>query len=143
MESLDAVPLHPLSQGIMGDGVVILPFEGKLVAPFSGKIIKILPNNHVITLKSNSGHEMLIHLGINSKQAANHFFRVKKEEKDSFFEGEVLVEFDLVELKKAGIDSRSMVILLNQENNQFLWQDEIDYLVPFVEVEEKENGSVV
>lgn len=143
MTPLATVPLHPLAQGIMGEGIVVLPFEGKLVAPFSGKILRVLPNQHVLTLKSDSGFELLIHLGINSKEAANQFFQIKKTEGSLISKGEVLVEFDLIALKKAGIDSRSMVILLNQEGPRFLWNEEIDYLAPFVEIEENVYEPIV
>ncbi|MGM0216732.1 hypothetical protein IGI42_004328 [Enterococcus sp. AZ109] len=122
--------------------MVVLPYEGKLIAPFHGKIVNILPNQHVVTLKSDEGIELLIHLGINSKKAANDFFKVKKAAGESIKPGDCIIEFDLPKLKEAGIDSRSMIILLEEEQGQFIWKDEIHYLEPFIEIEEKKDGSI-
>ncbi|MEO1771773.1 PTS sugar transporter subunit IIA [Candidatus Enterococcus ferrettii] len=133
---METVSLHPLAQGILGDGIVVLPYEGKLVSPFSGEIVSILPNQHVITLRSDEGIELLIHIGINSKKASSELFRVKKASGDRINPGDSLIEFDLPQLKEAGIDSRSMVVLLENEA-AFNWKDELNYLEPFVEIEGK------
>lgn len=115
---------------------MVLPYEGKLVAPFAGEVVSILPNQHVITLRSEKGTELLIHLGINSKKAANDLFKLNKMAGDQIYPGESLIEFDLPLLKELGIDSRSMIILLEAEG-EFIWKEELNYLETFVEIEEK------
>lgn len=115
---------------------MVLPYEGKLVAPFAGEVVSILPNQHVITLRSEKGSELLIHLGINSKKAANDLFKLNKMAGDQIYPGESLIEFDLTLLKELGIDSRSMIILLEAEG-EFIWKEELNYLETFVEIEEK------
>lgn len=115
---------------------MVLPYEGTLVAPFAGEIVSILPNQHVIRLRSEEGMELLIHLGINSKKATSDFFKLNKMAGDRINPGECLIEFDLPLLKKAGIDSRSMIILLEEEG-EFIWKEELNYLETFVEIEAK------
>lgn len=128
--------MHPLAQGILGDGLVVLPYEGRVVAPFVGEVVSILPNQHVITLRSEEGTELLIHIGINSKKVTSDFFKLNKMAGDQINPGERLIEFDLPLLKKAGIDSRSMIILLEKEG-KFIWKEELNYLETFVEIEAK------
>ncbi|MCP6553528.1 PTS glucose transporter subunit IIA, partial [Klebsiella pneumoniae] len=54
------------SGGLLGEGVAIRPQEGVLRAPFSGKVMMFLPSCHAVGLQSDSGLELLIHIGIDT-----------------------------------------------------------------------------
>uniref|UniRef100_A0A182SYY8 PTS EIIA type-1 domain-containing protein n=1 Tax=Anopheles maculatus TaxID=74869 RepID=A0A182SYY8_9DIPT len=54
------------SGGLLGEGVAILPHEGVLRAPFSGTVMMFLPSCHAVGLQSDSGLELLIHIGIDT-----------------------------------------------------------------------------
>lgn len=99
-----------MAKKLAGDGCAILPFKGKVVAPFEGQVEAILGNNHTIILTAKIGVKVLIHIGVNTKQAPVEYFTIKKNIGDTIFPGEELVCFDLVKLKKNGYDSRTMVI---------------------------------
>lgn len=108
--ALEGLRPHPLAKKLVGDGFAVLPFQGKVVAPFEGKIEAILANNHTIVLTEKNGLKVLIHIGVNTKQAPMEYFTLQRNVGDTVFPGEELVHFDLVKLKENGYDSRTMVI---------------------------------
>jgi PTS system beta-glucosides-specific IIC component len=111
--SLDKAEDEAFASGTMGDGVVIIPSEGKVVAPFSGKVSVLFPTKHAIGLKSDSGVEVLIHIGINTVEMNGKGFDAKVKQGDYVEVGQTLVEFDIDEIKKANFSTQTMVIVTN------------------------------
>lgn len=62
------------SDKLIGDGVAIIPSEGKVYAPFDGKITNIFPTKHAIGLKSDEGVELLIHIGLDTVELKVRFY---------------------------------------------------------------------
>lgn len=63
---LSEVPDQVFSEKMMGDGIAIKPSQGEVRAPFNGKIQMIFPTKHAIGLVSDSGLELLIHIGLDT-----------------------------------------------------------------------------
>lgn len=63
---LSEVPDQVFSQKIMGDGIAIDPKDGRIISPVDGEILSIFHTKHAIGIKSNTGREILIHLGIDT-----------------------------------------------------------------------------
>lgn len=118
--------LHPLSsakdpvfaEGMMGQGVVIEPSEGKVVAPFDGQISLLFPTNHAIGLISGEGTEVLIHIGIDTVQLDGKHFTSYVKQGDSIKKGQLLMEFDIEAIKAAGYEVQTPIIVTNSTDFQ-------------------------
>lgn len=84
------------SDKLIGDGVAIIPSEGKVYAPFDGKITNIFPTKHAIGLKSDEGVELLIHIGLDTVELKGQGFISHVEEGDRVFKNQLIFEMDLI-----------------------------------------------
>lgn len=106
------------SRKMMGDGVAIEPEEGIVVAPFDGYIIMTTPTKHAIGLRGNNGVELLIHIGIDTVQLEGKGYRLLVKENQFVHSGEKLIEFDLNEIKAAGYDITTPIIVTNSGEHE-------------------------
>ncbi|WP_438804675.1 PTS sugar transporter subunit IIA [Oceanobacillus saliphilus] len=89
------VPDEVFSGKMMGDGFAIVPKEGTVLSPIDGKIVNIFPTNHAIGLESNSGREILIHIGIDTVALKGNGFEPLVKENDQVRAGQPLMKVDL------------------------------------------------
>lgn len=95
VKALSETPDPTFSQGMMGDGVVIFPTDGKVVAPFDGEVTFLFATKHAIGLQSDTGLEMLIHVGIDTVQLDGQGFTTHVTDGDKIKQGDLLIEFDM------------------------------------------------
>lgn len=114
--NLEDVNDEIFSSGAMGKGMAVYPEEGIVYAPFTGKIGTVMETKHAIGLISEEGHELLIHVGIDTvKLNGAHFECFVKPDQD-VQQGEKLLTFDIQSIKEAGYDVVTPVLLLNSSN---------------------------
>mgnify|MGYP004584417413 CR=1 FL=1 len=101
------------AEGMMGNGIAIIPQEGRVVSPVDGVISAIFDTKHAIGIKSNDGAEILIHVGIDTVNLKGKHFNAKVKAGDSIKKGDLLLEFDINAIKKAGYDVITPVIITN------------------------------
>lgn len=92
--ALDQVPDSTFASGLLGQGVAIIPSVGKVIAPFSGEVASIFQTKHAIGLLSDSGIELLIHVGIDTVKLDGVPFTAHVKEGDKIKAGDLLLEFD-------------------------------------------------
>lgn len=92
---LSEVPDQVFSEKMMGDGIAIKPSHGEVRAPFNGKIQMIFPTKHAIGLVSDSGLELLIHIGLDTVKLNGEGFTLHVEEGQEVKQGDLLINFDL------------------------------------------------
>jgi len=114
--ALDTVRDEVFSSGAMGKGIAIMPSEGVVYAPFDGEVVTIFQSKHAIGLRSDSGVEVLIHVGLDTVQLEGQHFESHVENGQRVKEGDVLVTFDLEAIAKAGYDTITPVIVTNTGN---------------------------
>lgn len=117
--SLENVNDDVFSKKLMGDGFAIVPDSGKVRAPFDGKVVMVAETKHSIGLLSNTGVELLIHIGIDTVELKGKYYDVHVEKDQEFKKGDILEDFDLVGLKSDGYDPTSMVIVTNTDSFSF------------------------
>lgn len=93
--SLSEVPDQVFSEKMMGDGIAIKPSQGEVRAPFNGKVQMIFPTKHAIGLVSDSGLELLIHIGLDTVKLNGEGFTLHVEEGQEVKQGDLLINFDL------------------------------------------------
>jgi PTS system D-glucosamine-specific IIC component len=115
---LSEVPDHVFSQKMMGDGFAILPSSGKIVAPCDGKIETLFPTKHAIGLTSTSGHEILIHIGIDTVELKGEGFTAYVAGGDQVKKGQHLLDVDLDFLKKNAPSIVTPIIFTNLKEGE-------------------------
>ncbi len=113
---LEDVKDEVFSSGAMGKGVAIEPAEGKVFAPADGTISAFFPTGHAIAITTDDGAEILIHVGMDTVKMNGDGFNPKKNQGDKVKKGELLLEFDIDKIKKAGYSVTTPVIISNTDN---------------------------
>ncbi len=104
------------SSGLLGQGVGIIPIEGKLYSPFDGTIYALFPTGHALGLKSRKGIDLLIHIGLNTTTLNGEFFQPHIKQGQHIKKGQLLVSFNLNEILAAGYDVTTPIIVNNTKD---------------------------
>jgi len=110
---LDSVNDPTFAQKLLGDGIAVIPEEGKFYAPFDGVVETVFPTKHAIGLKGDNGIELLIHIGLDTVELKGAPYDVKVKANQRVKKGDLLVIADLEAIKKAGYDIVTPVIVTN------------------------------
>lgn len=116
-----AIPLSKVADptfasGVLGCGIGIVPIEGKVFAPFDGTADMVYDTKHALGLTSESGIELLIHVGINTVELNGQFFNSFVNNGDKIKKGDLLLEFDIFKIREAGYDITTPVIVTNADD---------------------------
>lgn len=123
---LSKVPDEVFSSGAMGQGVAIEPSDNKLYAPFDGTVVMVAPTKHAIGLRSASGVELLVHIGLDTVTLDGTPFSLKVKEGDTVKKGEVLAEFDKAFIEEKGLTTITPVIITNSHAYQEILIEDLE-----------------
>lgn len=115
MITLDSVNDPTFAQKMLGDGVAVIPEDGKFYAPFDGVVETVFPTKHAIGLKSDTGIELLMHIGLDTVELKGKPYDVKVKANQRVKKGDLLVKADLDAIKKAGYDTTTPLIVTNSK----------------------------
>ena len=104
------------STKMMGDGFAVIPAAGEVRSPVSGKIVSVFDTKHAISIQTDNGLEVLVHLGIDTVELKGAPFKVYVNENDTIQAGDKIADMDLTALKAAGKDNSVMVIFTNSNS---------------------------
>ncbi|CAM3169207.1 beta-glucoside-specific PTS transporter subunit IIABC [Streptobacillus ratti] len=104
------------SEKLLGEGIAIIPENGKIYAPFDGIVTSIFPTKHAITLTSDDGVELLIHIGLETVKLEGKGFESKISDGDRVTKGQLILEVDLETILSAGYEIITPVIVTNTQN---------------------------
>ncbi|MGB7801170.1 PTS beta-glucoside transporter subunit IIABC [Buttiauxella sp.] len=136
--AMNQVPDSTFASGLLGEGAAIIPLTGKVIAPFYGEVASLFQTRHAIGLLSNSGIEMLIHIGIDTVKLNGQFFTAHVKVGDKIKPGDLLIEFDRQAILDAGYDLATPVIISNSDEYASVTRNTNDHAVdsgmPFLTV---------
>lgn len=104
--ALDQVPDEAFASKAVGDGVAVRPTDSIVVAPASGTVVKIFNTNHAFCLETESGAEVVVHMGIDTVTLDGQGFKRLVEEGATVTAGQPILEMDLAYLNA---NARSMI----------------------------------
>lgn len=117
----EAVPLENtgdevFSEKILGDGIAVKPSEGRLYAPCDGTVVSVADTLHAVNLVSNSGCELLLHIGIDTVKLGGRGFDAHVQNGDIVKKGDLLISFEPELLKAEGYNTVTPMIICNSED---------------------------
>lgn len=113
--ALSEVKDAAFSSGALGHGVAIEPSEGKLVAPVAGTVSALFPTKHAIGITTDAGADLLIHIGMDTVQLEGKFFTAHVSQGDYVKPGQLLIEFDMEQIKAAGKPLTTPIVVTNHK----------------------------
>lgn len=113
VKPLEQIKDEAFASGVLGQGVAIVPKEGKVVAPFDGTVMTIFPTKHAIGIVSDNGCELLIHIGLNTVELDGKYFEAFVKQGDKIKKGQTLVTFDIEKISSEGYCLETPVIVTN------------------------------
>ncbi|HGF7685039.1 PTS glucose transporter subunit IIA [Enterococcus faecium] len=108
--SLTAVKDEVFSSKMIGVGYAITNHDGYIHAPVKGIIDNIFPTRHAITIESESGRKILIHMGLDTVELEGSPFQIRVESNQEVKEGTLLAIIDLKKLEQAQKDTVIIVV---------------------------------
>jgi beta-glucoside PTS system EIICBA component len=103
---------------LMGKGIAIIPTVGQAVAPDDGEVVSLFRTKHAIGFQTNSGAEILIHIGIDTVKLDGQHFQAHIEAGSKVKKGDLLVSFDIEAIKQAGFEITTPIIITNSDSYQ-------------------------
>lgn len=98
---------------ILGKGIAVIPTVGKVVAPVDGTVEMVFDTKHAITMTSDSGIEILIHVGLDTVTLQGAPFTTHVEAGQKVKAGDLMLEFDIEAIKAAELDIISPMVICN------------------------------
>ncbi|WP_026582834.1 glucose-specific PTS transporter subunit IIBC [Bacillus sp. J33] len=118
IKPITEVPDAVFSGKMMGDGFAIVPEEGTVVSPVDGKIVNMFPTKHAIGILSDSGREILIHVGIDTVNLKGQGFETLVAENDRVEAGQPLLKVDLDYIEKNATSKITPIVFTNLEQGE-------------------------
>jgi PTS system D-glucosamine-specific IIC component len=113
IKPITEVPDQVFAGKMMGDGFAIIPSEGTVVSPVNGKIVNLFPTKHAIGILSDTGREILIHVGIDTVNLKGQGFETLVSENDIVEQGQPLLKVDLNYIKDHATSTITPIVFTN------------------------------
>lgn len=115
------VPLSEVSDptfadGILGQGAAVIPSGNQFFSPVDGTVTTVFPTGHAAAVTSADGAEVLLHIGLDTVKLNGEYFTIHAEEGQKVNRGDLLLEADLEQIKAAGYDVITPIVICNTDD---------------------------
>jgi PTS system beta-glucosides-specific IIC component len=110
------VPDPTFAECLLGNGIAIIPTDGKIYSPVDGTVETMFDTGHAACLKSSTGVEILIHVGLETVGLHGAPFTLYCKNGDAIKKGQLLFEADLDAIQAAGLPIISPVLVCNTDD---------------------------
>lgn len=114
--AITEVPDPTFAEGMLGNGIAIKPVNGKVCSPVNGTVDMMFDTGHAVSLVSDSGIEILIHVGLETVSLEGKPFTIHVKNGDKVSKGDLLMEADLAAIEKAGLPTITPVLVCNTDD---------------------------
>ena len=118
--AMEEVKDETFATKVLGDGIAVIPSEGKVYAPADGTISSIFDTKHAVCFCSNAGTEVLIHIGVDTVNLKGQYFTAHVKDGDIVKRGQLMVEFNKEQIEKAGYDTVIPMIFTDLDEGRTL-----------------------
>lgn len=101
------------SSKAMGEGFAVKPTDGTVHSPITGKVSVVFPTQHAFGIISDTGLEVLVHIGIDTVELNGEGFDLTIKQDDYVDKGQTIGRVDLNLLKDKGFDTTTMIVVTN------------------------------
>jgi len=119
LTGIENVSDEVFSTKVMGDGFAIKPSSDLVVSPVSGEVTSVFPTKHAISITTNNGLEVLLHLGIDTVELKGAPFEMMVEAGQHVQVGDDLVKMNREEIIKNNKDDIVMLVLPGKSDINF------------------------
>ncbi len=103
--AMEDVKDETFANKVLGEGVAVLPTDGRVYAPADGMVMSVFDTKHAVCFASRYSTEILIHIGVDTVNLQGKYFTAHVKEGDMVKKGQLLIEFDKEQIEKAGYDT--------------------------------------
>lgn len=104
------------AKGALGQAIGIISNDGKCYSPIDGEVSSVFKTKHAIGLRSSSGAEVLIHVGIDTVNLNGKGFKTFIKQGDTVKQGDLILEYDKELLKSNNFDDTTIIVITNGQN---------------------------
>lgn len=108
------------SHKLLGDGIMIKPYNGLIVSPCDGIVTMIYPTKHAIGLKLDNGIELLLHFGTNTVNLNGVGFELLVKLHQRVQKGDLLWNADLEYIKENATDESLLMVMTKLDEGAFI-----------------------
>ena len=113
---IEDVPDQIFAKKMMGEGIGFINDENKIYAPCDSEVVLVASTKHAIGLKTKSGIEILIHVGLDTVNLNGEGLEVYVEVNDKVKAGDLLLSYEKDFMNKNGVDMTTPMVITNSND---------------------------
>lgn len=113
IQDIDTCTDEIFAEKTMGDGFLMIPQDKTVVSPVNGVVKSVFPTKHAITILTDKGNEILIHVGIDTVELEGKYFEQLVQNESNVTVGQPLLKADFKKISEQGYDISVLVIVLS------------------------------